>query len=445
LNQIIHFLTWHGGLVLFLAVFAEQSGVPVPAAPWLLASGALAASGQLNLISAISWTATACVLADAFWFYAGHRAKARLLPLFARWHGARRAEPRITGVKATLRALRILTAAKFLPLGTLVPLRAGTLDISPLRFLLWDTPSSLIYASVYLLLGFCFHDQLERLTLIVLRLGTVGLLAVLMFVGMYVAWAFVRHNRVKPRPANNLEVKISDSLAQPKTQTPALIKSYMNTSKDSNRIVGWRLGTGKVSLRNGHNSCAVKPEVQLTRNHTRVKQDISVGSLPKIDTIRTLLVDDSPLMLKILSQIVATEDRFTVVGSATDGRQALRHALALDPELVLMGFHLSDMNGAQVTSCIKHIKNPPVVFMVTSDDSPSAREISKAAGADAFIVKSGDLHAQLKVRLQEWFGLAVEPNGNKEIKPKPDERITQRLGQAQHTPNSQDKNERPNF
>jgi membrane protein DedA with SNARE-associated domain len=33
LNQ---FLLSHGGLVLFLAVFAEQSGLPFPAAPWLL-------------------------------------------------------------------------------------------------------------------------------------------------------------------------------------------------------------------------------------------------------------------------------------------------------------------------------------------------------------------------------------------------------------------------
>jgi len=36
LNQL---LLSHGGLVLFLAVFAEQSGLPFPAAPRLLASG----------------------------------------------------------------------------------------------------------------------------------------------------------------------------------------------------------------------------------------------------------------------------------------------------------------------------------------------------------------------------------------------------------------------
>ena len=46
--------------------------------------------------------------------------------------------------------------------------------------------------------------------------------------------------------------------------------------------------------------------------------------------------------------------------------------------------------------------------MVTSDDSPDARAISKAAGADAFVVKAADLEAQLRSKLEEWFGLAVD-------------------------------------
>jgi len=38
MSQVNQFPLSHGGLVLFLAVFAEQSGLPFPAAPWLLAS-----------------------------------------------------------------------------------------------------------------------------------------------------------------------------------------------------------------------------------------------------------------------------------------------------------------------------------------------------------------------------------------------------------------------
>ena len=88
----------------------------------------------------------------------------------------------------------------------------------------------------------------------------------------------------------------------------------------------------------------------------------------KYRSIRTLLVDDSPRVLKVLSQILSREEGFKVVGSATDGCKSLRYASSLVPELVLMGLHLSKLSGAQVTSQIKLSKNPPVVFKVGSDD-----------------------------------------------------------------------------
>ena len=136
-------------------------------------------------------------------------------------------------------------------------------------------------------------------------------------------------------------------------------------------------------------------EKEVARNGTRQS---------RTKTIRTLLVNDSPFMLKTLAQILAQEGNFTVVGAATHGSQALQYTLALSPELILMDFDLPHLNGAEATRYIKQFVNPPIVFMVTSDDSSSSRTMSKAAGADAFIVKSGDLDAQLKSNLREWFG-----------------------------------------
>jgi len=46
-NETLEFLVRHGTAVLFAAVFVEQMGVPLPAAPWLLAVGALAATADL--------------------------------------------------------------------------------------------------------------------------------------------------------------------------------------------------------------------------------------------------------------------------------------------------------------------------------------------------------------------------------------------------------------
>jgi len=137
--------------------------------------------------------------------------------------------------------------------------------------------------------------------------------------------------------------------------------------------------------------------------------------------IRTLLVDDCPIMLKTLAAIIAQEPDFDIVGTATDGRKAVLAAATLAPELVVMDLRLPHLNGAQATRCLKQFDDPPVVFIVTSDDTPSARNLSATAGADAFVVASGDLHAQLHLKLHEWFG----PNTGHAHTPTPtDERIS---------------------
>ena len=45
MNETLEFLIRHGAAVVFAAVFVEQMGVPLPAAPWLLAAGALIGTG----------------------------------------------------------------------------------------------------------------------------------------------------------------------------------------------------------------------------------------------------------------------------------------------------------------------------------------------------------------------------------------------------------------
>ena len=124
--------------------------------------------------------------------------------------------------------------------------------------------------------------------------------------------------------------------------------------------------------------------------------------------IRTLLVDDSPIMLTTIARVLEKEGRTILIGAVTDGWLALRTALQSTPDLGLMDLHLPHLDGAEATRYLKLLPNPPIVFMVTSDDSPDARAISKAAGADAFVVKAADLEAQLRSKLEEWFGLAVD-------------------------------------
>jgi CheY-like chemotaxis protein len=120
--------------------------------------------------------------------------------------------------------------------------------------------------------------------------------------------------------------------------------------------------------------------------------------------VRTLIADDSPLMLRILAQVLASEGNFTLVGTVTDGRQAVRQTLNMKPDLVLMDYSMPHINGMEATRYIKQFENPPAIIIITSDDSPNSRSMAKNAGADAFVVKAGDIRVQLRARLQELFG-----------------------------------------
>jgi undecaprenyl-diphosphatase len=194
MNQITEFLISYGGPFLFVAGFAEQSGLPFPGAPFLLAAGALAASGKFDLIAGIGWAAAGCVAADAIWFFLGHRGKSRVFRMFPHLQAVQVKLERATIAKSVLHGTRMLTAAKFLPFGTVIPMHAGALEVGRLRFLLVDAFTSVVYAAVYAALGFAFHNQLEQVVAFLRKLGAVALLLIVVLAGTYVVHWFLKHH-----------------------------------------------------------------------------------------------------------------------------------------------------------------------------------------------------------------------------------------------------------
>src|SRR5437879_13104082 len=122
----------------------------------------------------------------------------------------------------------------------------------------------------------------------------------------------------------------------------------------------------------------------------------SHADIHSIRAVRTLIADDSPLMLKTIAQFLAIEGNFMLVGTATDGCQAVRQALTMEPELVLMDYRLPHLNGLEAIRHIKQSENPPVIILVTADETPSSESLAKAAGADGSVEQQGHLHDQLR-------------------------------------------------
>jgi DNA-binding NarL/FixJ family response regulator len=118
--------------------------------------------------------------------------------------------------------------------------------------------------------------------------------------------------------------------------------------------------------------------------------------------VRTVVVDDSPMMLKTLTLVLEQEGGIEVVGTATDGVKGMRRVIELWPDLVLMDVRLPGLNGIDATRRIKARLPAPAVIVVTSDDSAECRAQATAAGSDGFVTKN-EMFTQLPAAIQKLF------------------------------------------
>jgi len=196
MNEALAFVMRHGYSVLFVWVFAEQLGLPIPAIPILLAAGALAGAGHLNLGLALLLGVLASLISDTIWYEIGRRRGAKVLNFLCRIS----LEPdscvrRTEGVFAKHGA-RSLLVAKFIPgLNTVAPPLAGIFQMRLSRFLLYDAVGAVIWAGGFIGLGWLFSNQIESVAQYASRFGG-GLMAVLIgALGLYIAWKYWQRQR----------------------------------------------------------------------------------------------------------------------------------------------------------------------------------------------------------------------------------------------------------
>ena len=196
MHRTVEFLLHHGYVVLLAWVFAEQSGVPVPSIPLLLAAGALAGSHQLSLFASLFFVTLAAVAADSLWYQLGRRKGIRVLQFLCKITIEPDSCVRRTEGVFSRQGARSLILAKFLPgLSTVAPPLAGIFHMRPRRFLLFDAAGSFLWASTFLGLGYVFSGQIERIAEHAASLG--GWLVVILVgaLASYLGYKFVARKR----------------------------------------------------------------------------------------------------------------------------------------------------------------------------------------------------------------------------------------------------------
>src|ERR1044071_3407497 len=161
LDQAADFLIRHGYMVLL-----EQLGLPIPAAPLLIAAGALARAGKMNLTFAMTLAFVAAILADLFWYFLGRYRGGRILKLLCRISLEPDSCVRRTENLFIRHGIRSLLVAKFIPgLNTAAPSLAGVFRMPVRRFLIFDSLGAFFWVVTVIRLGLIFSDQLEQLAL----------------------------------------------------------------------------------------------------------------------------------------------------------------------------------------------------------------------------------------------------------------------------------------
>ena len=105
-------------------------------------------------------------------------------------------------------------------------------------------------------------------------------------------------------------------------------------------------------------------------------------------TIRVLLVDDQPLLIVGLRMVIQDTADIEAIGTAENGREAVRLARELRPDVVLMDIRMPEMDGIEATRLVTHGPDTPKVVVLTTFDDDEYVYGSLRAGASGFLVKN---------------------------------------------------------
>lgn len=122
-----------------------------------------------------------------------------------------------------------------------------------------------------------------------------------------------------------------------------------------------------------------------------------------IAALRTLIVDDDPMVCSHLRTILSVDPGIDVVGQAHDGDAAVEAVRRHRPDLVLMDLRMPIRDGIGATEEITSLTAPPVVVALTTFDTDEYVLRALRAGAAGFLLKSTppeELTALIRVAAQ---------------------------------------------
>jgi membrane protein DedA with SNARE-associated domain len=197
MHTVIDFILRHGTLVVFVAVLAEQLGLPVPAAIVLLATGAAIGTGQMSSAPAIAAAVIAALLGDFVWYELGARRGRSVLATLCRVSLEPDTCVRKTEDVFARYGIAAIVFSKFVPgLSTVTPPLAGVAGIARWRFLVLDLISALTWVLAYVGAGWIFRREIEWLADVISQTTRSAFGAAFLFAAGYVGFKYAARRRL---------------------------------------------------------------------------------------------------------------------------------------------------------------------------------------------------------------------------------------------------------
>jgi membrane protein DedA with SNARE-associated domain/rhodanese-related sulfurtransferase len=176
METLLALIQQNGLAFVFVNVLLLQAGLPVPAYPTLIITGALAARGGTPLWALVVIAVLAALIADVVWYSAGRRFGSGVLKTICRISLSPDSCVRQTESIFTRWGARSLAVAKFIPgFASVATSMAGVVRLPLWKFVLFDAIGAALWSGVAIGVGFAFSGAINDVLAIFETLGRVGL------------------------------------------------------------------------------------------------------------------------------------------------------------------------------------------------------------------------------------------------------------------------------